>query len=526
MKNKAVKKVLLVQPNMKWIDWNWKTCWDLHPLNLCLLAATARDEFEIEILDSNLKDHTQEQFQKIVRDLKPDLVGLTLLTNEYSEVAHIAARLLKEVNPEIITVLGGVYATVSYTTIFNDSNFDYICVGEGEWTFPQLLRYLNGSSEFPREGFLGRKQGELTDPNKVVRALIENLDELPLPAWDMVDYSLYTCRTGRLSIDQPRSFPYARLMVSRGCPVGCTFCEVEVISGGPFRYRSADNVIMELDFLKKNYGIKSFMLDDDNFFVNRKRARDVLRKMLEKDLKMEWKALAVPVFHIDEEIIDLMKASGCNSIALALESGSERILKDIIRKPVRLDHVRKICKKIKDEGMDLVANWIVGFPTETWAEIRQTFAFAEELKTDYSKFFIATPLEGTILHDMVVENNLMADGTDTSGRMQDLNWSTGKILSDEWTVDDLTILRAYEWERINFAPEKREKLSRMLGVSLEELDKLRQNTFSSVVDNILKNNKSKAVDTTSSHAADHRLCNAESYPGVEVGREESVMFGY
>ncbi len=176
--------------------------------------------------------------------------------------------------------------------------------------------------------------------------------------------------------------------------------------------------------------------------------------------------------------------------------------------------------------MDLVANWIVGFPTETWAEIRQTFAFAEELKTDYSKFFIATPLEGTILNDMVVENNLMADGADTSGRMQDLNWSTGKILSDEWTVDDLTILRAYEWERINFAPEKREKLSRMLGVSLEELDKLRQNTFSSVVDNILKNNKSKAVDTTSSHAADHRLCNAESYPGVEVNREESVMFGY
>ena len=140
---KKIKRVVLVQPNMKWMDWNWKTSWDIHPLNLCLLGAMINVDYEVTVVDANLENHTREQFKKTVSDLNPDMVGLTLLTNEYSEVAHIGARLIREIDSEVITVLGGVYATVSYGSIYEDSNFDYICVGEGEYSFPQLLKYLN-----------------------------------------------------------------------------------------------------------------------------------------------------------------------------------------------------------------------------------------------------------------------------------------------------------------------------------------------------------------------------------------------
>ena len=136
---------------MKWMDWNWKTSWDIHPLNLCLLGAMIKDNFDVVIVDANLEDYTQEKFKQVITDFEPDLVGLTLLTNEYSEVAHIGAKLIREINPKIITVLGGVYATVSYKSIYNDSNIDYICVGEGENSFPQLLKYLNNESNFPKE---------------------------------------------------------------------------------------------------------------------------------------------------------------------------------------------------------------------------------------------------------------------------------------------------------------------------------------------------------------------------------------
>ena len=526
---KKIKRVVLVQPNMKWMDWNWKTSWDIHPLNLCLLGAMINVDYEVTVVDANLENHTRDQFKKTISDLKPDMVGLTLLTNEYSEVAHIGAELIREIDPKIITVLGGVYATVSYSSIYSDSNFDYICVGEGEYSFPQLLKYLNNEGEFPKEGFLGRREGELQDASKVVRTLIEDLDALPSPAWDLVDYSRYTRRVGKITIDHPYTFPYTRLMTSRGCPVGCTFCEVEVISGGPFRYQSPKKVLQELRLFKSQHGIKAFMLDDDNFFVNRKRVKVILKAMLEEKIDLEWKAHAVPVFHLDDEIVELMAKTGCRSVALAIESGSERVLKDVIRKPVKLDHVRHVCKKIKDVGMDLVANFIIGFPTETWDEIRQTFKFAEELEIDYSKFFIATPLEGTILHDMVMENNLMAAHSDTSGQMKDLNWSTSKILSDEWTMDDLTVLRGYEWERINFGtPERRKKLASMMGITEEELGKLRKDTFASVTANIITNFNHKNANgkVVIEHHGDHRSIGAESYPGVKLDRGEPVSFGF
>jgi len=125
---------------------------------------------------------------------------------------------------------------------------------------------------------------------------------------------------------------------------------------------------------------------------------------------------------------------------------------------------------------------------------------------------------------MVMENNLLAGHADTSGRMKDLNWSTSKILSDEWTVDDLTIMRAYEWERINFStPVKRARVATMMGISVEDLDQLRKNTFASAIDNILIN-KTKNVSPV--HHGDHRSIGAESYPGIKVDRGEPVSFGF
>lgn len=531
---KKVQKIVLVQPNIKWIDWNWKTSWDLHPYALCLIGAVIRDQYDVTVVDAYIGDQTPEQFKQIIADLKPDLVGLTMMTNEYLGAVHQGAALVKEVDPSIITVIGGVYATVSYQEIYKDINFDYVCIGEGEHVFPQLLTYLNGESPFPPAGFLGRLDGESTNPAKVIRApFIQNLDALPYPAWDLVDYSRYIQDAGKVTVDHPYTYPFTRLMTSRGCPIGCSFCEVEFISGGPFRHRSVENVIQELKWLKKDYGIRSFMLDDDNFFINRKRVVAFCNALINEELGVEWKAHAVAVFHMNDDVIELMAKSGCTSINLAIESGTERVLKDIIHKPVKLDRAREVCQKIKETGMDLIANFIIGFPTETWAEIRQTFKFAEELPLDYAKFFIATPLEGTELHQMVMESNLLVSHADSSGQMRDLDWQTSKILSSEWTVEDLTILRAYEWERINFAtPEKQAKLAKMMNISIDQLQKLRHDTFRSVTANILKMQGDKlgvSADAVEHHG-DHRSPQAQSYPRVRLNtekpKEAPVSFGF
>lgn len=526
----GVKKIVLVQPNLKWIDWNWKTSWDLHPLSLCLMGAVIREKYDVTIVDPYIEDQSPEEFQKIIADLQPDLVGITMMTNEYLEAAHIAAALVKQVDPQIINVIGGVYATVSYKTIHEDLNFDYVCIGEGEYVFPQLLAYLNGDGSFPPVGFLGRKEGESADPNTVMRApFIQDLDALPYPAWDMVNYSRYIQDAGKVTVDHPYTYPFTRLMTSRGCPIGCSFCEVEFISGGPFRYRSVENVINELKWLKKDYGIKSFMLDDDNFFINRKRVVAFCNGLIESGMGLEWKANAVAVFHMTDQVIELMAESGCTSIDLAIESGSERVLKEIIHKPVKLDRAKEVSHKIKEVGMDLIANFIIGFPSETWKEIRQTIKFAEELPLDYAKFFIATPLEGTELYDMVMESNLMVSHADTSGQMNDLDWQTSKIKSDEWTIEDLTILRGYEWERINFStPEKQAKVAQMMCITLDELQKLRRDTFKSVTANILKLHESQiqGEGISTDHHMDHRSPGAITYPKVRPSDDKPVSFGF
>ena len=529
---KLIKRIILVQPNLKWIDWNWKTSWDLHPYSLCLLGAMIRDQYDVQVVDAYLENYSGEDFKKLIADLKPDLVGITMMTNEYLGAAHTAASLVREVDPDIITVIGGVYATVSYKAIHDDTNFDYICIGEGEYVFPELLNYLNGDASFPATGFLGRKEGEKTDPVTVVRApFIQDLDSIPYPAWDLVDYKRYINDWGKITIDHPYTYPYTRLMSSRGCPIGCTFCEVEAISGGPFRYRSVENVINELKWLQDEYDLKSFMLDDDNFFINRKRVIEFCNSLIDQEMNIEWKAHAVAVFHMSDEVIELMAKSGCTSVNVAIESGSERVLKEIIHKPVKIEKAREMSQKIKDAGMDLIANFIIGFPTETWEEIRQTFNFAEELPLDYAKFFIATPLEGTELHKMVMDSNLLISQADTSGQMLDLDWQTSNIRSEEWTIQDLTILRGYEWERINFAtPEKREKLASMMNISLEALDKLRKDTFRSVSANIMKINNTMDNDSEPEHNSDHRAPGSQTYPGttlgIETSKPDSVNFGF
>ncbi|MBC8285651.1 MAG: cobalamin B12-binding domain-containing protein, partial [Nitrospinae bacterium] len=294
----VIKKIVLVQPNLKWIDYNFKTLWEIHPINLCLIAAVVEKDYDVTILDANIEDMSEETFKNKISDLNPDLVGITLLTMEYGQVAHIASKLVKEAIPDAVVVMGGIYTSQAPELVGKDTNIDYMVLGEGEHTFPKLLKYLEGKSEFPTIGIGYWKDGKRIIQGK--SPFILDLDNLPLPAYHMIDYTRYTNSIQRVSVDSPRVLPYARVFTSRGCGVGCTFCEIESIAGAKFRHRSAENVIQELIFLKENYGIKSIIFDDDNFYINTNRTRAIFRGMIEAKLDLKWNAIAVPVFYLSE----------------------------------------------------------------------------------------------------------------------------------------------------------------------------------------------------------------------------------
>ncbi len=467
-----VKKVLLVVPNFLWADHSTgNTLWHFIPYNLCLLAAVLEKEkkYEIEVIDEFKQQATLEQFEQLIRNKKPDVVGLSVLMDFYGRSMHVAAEIVKNVNPGIVTLAGGVYATANPKRVIADTNIDYVICGEGENALPELLQLLNHEKDVMPKGVWYKKGGTIVDGGHT--DLITNLDDYPLPAYHLIDYEQYSQSADRKSLDGPAEYPYARILTSRGCPYNCCFCQVDKIAGRRFRPRSAKNVLNEIDWLINEYGIKSLIFDDDNLLTDRGRAIEILTGL--KKYRIKWKMIATAAFLLDDELIDLMKESGCIYVDIAIESGCERVLHDIINKPLKLEKALSVIKKLRETNIYVAANFIIGFPGETWEEIRETIRFAETCQADYIKLFNAVPLPGTRLYKMALQENALTKGFDP----ENVNWRNGCIETDEFSTRDLTILRAYEWDRINFSTkEKIKRTADMMGITVNELNKIRKNS--------------------------------------------------
>lgn len=465
-------RVILVVPNFRWTDSDVNALWHYIPYNLCLLAAMIEPLCDVQIVDAHKRDMTHEQFRDILRALAPDVVGITVLMDQYAYSGHKAAAIVKTVDPSIKVLLGGVYATMNPQKAIEDKNIDYVVIGEGEYLLQKMIRFFQGEAPLPDKGICFRVDTDIE--NRGMGEYIADLDKLPLPAYHLIDYSSYANNVERKSVDMPPELPFARVITSRGCPYGCIFCQVESIAGKKFRGRSAGHVLDEIEFLKRTYGIKSLVFDDDNLFTVRERACAIFQGMIDRKLVMPWVAIAVAVFRLDEDLIKLMKASGCQYIDVAIESGNKRVLTEIIGKPVDYEYAKKMVRAAQKEGLYVAANFVIGFPTETWEEIRETIKFAEELGVDYMKLFTAIPLRNTRLWDLAERTGAFRPGFSEVHR----RWSSGQLETKDFSADDLTILRAYEWDRINFVdPEKRRRTAKMMGITEEELMQIRRRTL-------------------------------------------------
>lgn len=464
-------KIALCFPNFNWLQTEKMYLWNMFPDTLCILAATVRDICQVDIIDANRLNLSEDAFRERLAAEKYDMVGVSVLMDAFATAGHLAVSLAKQANPATVTVMGGVYPTMSPEHAMGNPDLDYVCIGEGEEVFPQLIRHVFSRENFPERGIARRDGGEVVIPPRA--PLIDNLDALPFPAFDLVDYTSYTTWNPRKSVDGPALLPHIFMTTARGCPYSCAFCQASIILGRKIRVKSAEKVLDELEFFKTRYGIRSFTFVDDNTFSVRRRVMEILKGMIARKLVMPWKSNATAVFSLDEELLDLMAESGCKYICIAIESGSPQILKEVINKPVDLAHAKKMTAYAQSLGIYVSANFIVGFPGETWDGIRQTIRVAEEMRMDYMKLFSAIPLQHTKLWEMCERENAFAPDFDP----YTLSWNKGQIISPHFDDRELTILRAYEWDRINFStPEKIQATADMMDISVEELNATRRET--------------------------------------------------
>lgn len=472
-----MKKLALIVPNFRWQEADDRMRWHVTPYNLCLLAATVRDMCTVQIIDANTENLSVQALEQLLLQGEFSVVGITVMMDQFATAGHIAAQAARKSLPHSVIVMGGVYPTVNPDTVIQDPHVNFAFQGEGEEGLRQLLLHIWEGAPLPQRG-LAWKDAQGIDHIQEKSPFIKDLNALPLPAYDLVDYAKYTLSASRKSVDSPCCFPFARIQTSRGCPQGCCFCQVKTISGNRFRPRSPEKILAEIEFLKNTYGVRSLLFDDDNIITQRSRAVALFQGMIDRGLAMPWKAIAMAVFKLDEELLSLMAASGCTYIDIAIESGSPRVLKEVIKKPVNLDYAKQMVAIAQAKGIYVAANFIVGFPTETWDEIRQTIRYAEELDMDYAKIFTAIPLRHTRLWEMCEQHN--AFRPDFS--METLSWNAGQLVSPHFFSNELTLLRAYEWDRINFSsPEKRSKTAKIMNISLHELEEIRCATRASAL---------------------------------------------
>jgi len=405
-------------------------------------------------------------------DESPDYIGISCLAVEYSRHAHALTREIKKHFPDIATILGGVYCTLMPEFAMEDQFLDYCVLGEGEIVLKSLLKELE-NSRFPEnlDGLAYRKEGKVfIRPQKT---FITDLDVLPLPDYNKVDFLKYCWIKEPFNVTEVRdALPVARVYTSRGCPAGCNFCAVEAIAGKDFRSRSVKNVLDEIEFLIERYGIKEIIFYDDNLLFNKKRAKALFGGIIDRQFNIKFKSPNVAAYNLDNETLDLMRQAGCTALIIAVESANNRVLQKIIGKPLKIERIKPIVDYAKTLGFRLGALFVIGNPSETWEEIRNTLLFAEELEV-YCHFSIATPLPKTRLYQSAYEDKLLtSDFNFYSGS----GCSRGWMVTDQFTPFDLETLRVYEWDRINFGtPERRMRTARFFKVPESEVIQFSRN---------------------------------------------------
>ena len=375
------------------------------PLGIMMLAAYLREKIpgvELELADLLPEGLTVAELAEKVRHFQPDLLGISAMTFESEEMAALA-RAVKAERPDLPVVVGGPHATTMPEKVLADPHVDIIVRNEGEETFAELVpRLLAGerAPEIPGVGF--RKNGSpyLTPP----RPFISDLDALPYPAWDLIRMERYW--------DIPRfgtayaHRKYMSVFTSRACPFSCTYCHR--LFGQRFRARSVANVIGELKALYRQYGVREIHFIDDCFNFDKPRAMAVCDRIREEGLKIGINfpnGLRGDI--MTTELLEKLKAAGTYRITFAVESGSERVQK-YMKKNLKLAKVKEMIAATDRRGILVDGFFMVGFPTETRAEIQATLDFALDSKLHSANFFFVTPFEGTELWEQARQAGMEA----------------------------------------------------------------------------------------------------------------------
>jgi radical SAM superfamily enzyme YgiQ (UPF0313 family) len=434
-----IKNILLINP----LENDLTREYDMYPSGALVLIGTMLNNIghNIKIIHMASDKIGYSEFKDITIDFKPDIIGITMNTYQTKSAKEIS-KIVKEVNKNILVVVGGPHPSALKLQIFNDFPWvDVIVVGEGEHTF---LEIVNGKN-------LNEIQGICYD-NKInePRPRIKDLDYIPLPNLDLVGFK----ENKFVGANPVGAQPSMYIMASRGCPYQCTFCN-KSIWGNTTVFRKPEMIVREIQWLHEKYGIKEIFFQDDTFNLNRKWAERIFNLIIENNLNKD--IIYKTPFRaneklVDEDLLKLAKEAGFWLIFYGVENGNQEML-DRMKKGLTVKELKRAFELTHKVGLKTIASFIIGLPGENRKTVEDTFNLWKELKPYVTGYSPAIPFPTTEFEkEIIKKGHLLVTNYD--------EYSAGKIVvrTDELTKNDLEYLREKYLKRM----EKRHLMSLIL----------------------------------------------------------------
>ncbi|MBN1552254.1 cobalamin-dependent protein [bacterium] len=467
--SRKIKRIMLINPPRVIYKGRERKRVDF-PLGLGYLGAMLKLEgYEVQGLDVLLEGFDQDeelgeekirfglnssQIRERIDSFAPDVVGVSNLFTDGAPSALSVCDLVKSVDSDIITLIGGFHPSSAPEYCLRKKSVDYIVLGEGEYSTGMLLRKIEKNADltrFPGVAF------RTADGEIIINPPIEpiqGLDILPWPDRELFPVFKYA-EIGKPHGDELEQFPYTTIITSRGCTARCVFCAAYHVHGRRFRPRTPDNVLDEMEFLVKKMGFRELHIEDDNLTHQRSRAKMIFQGMIDRKLNISWTGSnGIALYNLDEELLTLMRQSGCYALWLPVESGDPEILK-MIKKPMPYKRVSRLVHIMKDLGIKTKGFFMYGFPGETVEQMERTFQFAKMLDLDYSTFFLATPLPGTELWSMALKEN--PDLAKSDFDVERLKYARSNVMTGGLSLEEMERTRKKVWLKVNWDLEEDEQ---------------------------------------------------------------------
>jgi radical SAM superfamily enzyme YgiQ (UPF0313 family) len=390
-------KILLINPNsdiaVKGSRYRASMSF-IPPVGIAYLIAklTKEKEFDVQFEDQFASADSNEYIINRVKQYNPDIVGFSCLSPSLSNIKRLSG-LIKGINPDIKIILGNLHATVFSEEMLSEGVGDIVVRGEGEYTLTETVSaILRGRDLHSVRGISFLSDGKII--NNPACELVEDLDDLPYPAWQKFNFDLYK-RYPMLGIYNKIILP---IQASRGCPHRCIFCSQNTMYEKP-RYRSIDSVLNEIEYMHYRFKARYFGFNDAFFPFSIEHGLEFCERLMGKGLhrKIQW-ITETRVDRVNEKLLKKMKEAGLKLVMYGFEAGNQSIL-DSINKKTTLKQAEEAMYYTRKAKVKSLGLFMLGLPEDTEDTCRQTIEFAMRIKPDIAKFNLTIPQPGSRLYE-------------------------------------------------------------------------------------------------------------------------------